>query len=287
MEPNDPNLAQLQDVFKTGDMKEIASILYEYLATTGLNILAAILIFIIGRWLAKLVANLVGKAMIKAKIDKTLVNFVKNLSYVVLLIFVIIAALARIGIQTASFVALLGAAGLAIGLAWQGSLANLASGILMMIFRPFKAGDFVEVKGVVKDVHIFNTILNTLDNVRVIIPNSQVTGGNIFNYTINGTRRVDLVIGISYEDDIKKAKQIIEQTLAADPKVLKDPAPTVAVMELADSSVNFAVRPWCEPKNYWDVYFGTIENVKLALDQNGITIPFPQRDVHMITEQSA
>jgi small conductance mechanosensitive channel len=222
--------------------------------------------------------------MTKAKVDETLVRFVKDLCYVALLTFVIIAALANVGIQTASFIALIGAAGLAVGLALQGSLANFAAGVLMLIFKPIRVGDFVEAggaKGTAKEIGIFTTVLSSPDNVRIIVPNSQVMGSTISNYTINGTRRVDMVIGVSYEDDLKKAKEVIEGVLATDERILPDPAPVVAVSALADSSVNFVVRPWVNVADYWGTYFDLTERIKVALDENGITIPFPQRDVHM------
>ena len=266
------------------NMETILTTIYQYLAEYGLKILGAIIIFLVGKWLAKIISQLIERALIKSKIDKTLAKFVKNLTNITLLVFVVIATLANLGIQTTQFAMVIGAAGLAIGLALQGSLANFASGFLMIIFRPFKVGDFIEasgIKGTVKEIQIFNTILNTPENLRAIIPNAHVTGGNIINYTVNGKRRVDLVIGISYEDDLRKAKKIIQDTLAADSRVLQDPAPTVAVSELGDSSVNFVVRPWVKTADYWDVYFETTENVKLALDKNGITIPFPQTDVHI------
>ena len=266
-------------------MENIMGKIGEYLVTYGLSVLAAVIIFIVGRWLAKLVSKLVGKGMAKSKVDEILVTFVQNLCYVALLVFVIIAALSKLGIQTASFIAVVGAAGLAVGLALQGSLANFASGVLMLIFKPFRVGDFVEVagaKGTVKEIQIFTTILASPDNVKVIIPNAQVTGGNILNYSVNGTRRVDLVVGVSYEDDLKKAQEVIEQVLAGDDRILKDPAPTVAVSELGDSSVNFVVRPWVKSADYWAVYFDLTKTVKLTLDQKGISIPYPQRDVHMI-----
>ena len=265
-------------------MEEILVKIYGYLATYGLKILAALLIFIIGRWLAKLISKAVEKSLLKAKVDKTLTKFVKNLAQVVILIFVIIATLANLGVETAQFAVAIGAAGLAIGLALQGSLANFASGFLMIMFRPFKVGDVVEASGVlgsVEQIQLFNTILNTPDNIRVIIPNAQVTGGNILNYTANGTRRVDLVIGVSYEDDLKQVKEVIKGVLAGDGRVLKDPAPTVAVSELGDSSVNFVVRPWVNASDYWESYFDLTAKVKLAFDKDGISIPYPQRDVHI------
>ncbi|MBC8379331.1 MAG: mechanosensitive ion channel [Planctomycetes bacterium] len=260
-----------------------------YLAENGvkflLNVLAAVAIFIIGRWVARLVSNLLQKGMSKAKIDATLIKFVKNLVYTLLLVFVIIAALGRLGVETGSFIAIIGAAGLAVGLALGGTLSNFASGVLLIIFKPIRVGDFVEAggaTGAVKEIQIFNTILNTPDNKRVNVPNAQVTGGNIINYSVNGTRRVDLVIGVSYEDDLKKARQVLEDVLKADDRVLADPAYTVAVLELGDSSVNFVVRPWVNVADYWGVYFDVTEKCKVALEANGLSVPFPQRDVHMI-----
>jgi len=269
------------------NVDEILQTVYEYLAQYGFKVIGAILIFLIGRMLAKIISRWIEKALIKARIEDTLAKFVKNLSHIILLLFVVIAALSPLGVETAQFAVVLGAAGLAIGLALQGSLSNFASGFLMIIFRPFKVGDFIEaagIKGTVKEIQIFNTIINTPDNVRAIIPNAQITGGNVLNYTINGTRRVDLVIGISYEDDLKKAKTIIEGVLVSDNRVLNDPAPKVAVSELADSSVNFVVRPWVKAADYWDVYFEMTAKIKLTLDENDITIPFPQRDVHIKNE---
>jgi small conductance mechanosensitive channel len=265
-------------------MEEWSQKIYEYLTTYGLQVLAAIIIFFVGRWLAKVISKLIAKALTRAKMEVTLVSFIENLSYIALLVFVIVAVLARLGIQTASFIAVIGAAGLAVGLALQGSLANFASGVLMLIFKPFKVGDFIEAggsKGVVKEIQIFNTILNTPDNIRVIIPNAQITGGNIKNYTVNGTRRVDLVIGVSYEDDLKKANKVITDVLTADERVLDDPPFTVAVSELADSSVNFVVRPWVKAADYWDTYFDVTEKIKVSLDKSGVSIPFPQRDLHI------
>ncbi len=263
----------------------------EFLATKGvdygLKILAAILIFVIGKWIAKLCSTLIGRAMTKAKLEPTLVTFVKNVCYVGLIVFVAIAAMSALGIQTAQFIAVVGAAGLAVGLALQGSLANFASGVLLIIFKPIRVGDFVElagVKGTVQSIQIFNTVLNSPDNVRVIVPNAQVTSSNIMNYTINGTRRLDLVFGISYGDDIDKAKKVIEGVLAKDDRILKEPASTVAVYELADSSVNFVCRPWVKVADYWSLWFDLTGKVKVALEAAGLTIPFPQRDVHMIKE---
>jgi small conductance mechanosensitive channel len=265
-------------------LKGMLTSMGDYLAEYGLQIVGAVLIFLIGRWVAGFVSQLIEKALVKAKLDKTVAKFTKNLVHIGVLVFVAIAALDRLGVPMTQFAVLIGAAGLAIGLALQGSLGNFASGFLMIIFRPFKVGDFIEaagVKGTVKEIQIFNTIINTPDNVRAIIPNGHLTGGNIMNYTANGTRRVDLVVGVSYGDDLKKAKEVIQGVLAADERVLEEPAVTVAVSELGDSSVNFVVRPWVKAADYWNVYFAMTEKIKIALEDNGIVIPFPQRDVHI------
>ena len=284
----------LTDALEGDSVTEVAGNLKNYLAENGvdllLNFLAAAVIFFIGRWIANLIANLVHKGLTKAKVDPTLNKFVKNLVYTLLMVFVIIAALKKLGVDTTSAIAIFGAAGLAVGLALQGSLSNFAAGVLMIIFKPIRLTDFVEVggaTGTVKEIGIFTTVLTGPDNVRIIVPNAQVTGANITNYTVNGTRRVDLVIGVSYEDDIKKAKEVMLDVLKEHPKVLDTPEPFVGVKELADSSVNYAVRPWCSAADYWDVYFDITEQVKYALEANGLTIPFPQRDVHMINTPSA
>ncbi len=269
-----------------GSAHEVLTRIYEYLAQYGLKIVGAILILLVGRWVARLVSALMGKALVKAKVDPTLVPFVDNLVYTGLLVFVVIAALAELGVQTASVVAVLGAAGLAVGLALQGSLANFASGVLLLVFKPFRVGDFVEIagtKGTVQAIHVFNTVINAPDNVRIIVPNGLVTGGSILNYTVNGTRRVDLVVGVSYDDDLRKARRVIESVLAGEARILPEPAPQVAVSEMADSSVNFVVRPWVKVADYWDVYFALTERLKTALEENGITIPFPQQDVNVRT----
>jgi len=266
--------------------------IYNSLTANGLqmviNIATAAMIFFIGRWVAMILSDLLEKGLHHARMDVTLGKFVRNLAYFVMLAFVAIAALGRLGVPTASFVAVVGAAGLAIGLALQGSLSNFAAGVLLIIFKPFKVGDFVEiggVKGTVQEIQIFNTVLHSLDNVRIIIPNAQVTGGNILNYTANDKRRVDLVVGVSYGDDLSKVKQVILSTLLADSRVLRTPEPAVAVLELAESSVNIAVRPWVKSGDYWPVYFDLTEKIKVELEANGITIPFPQRDIHIRSGQ--
>ena len=228
-------------------MEDTLQKIYGLVMLYGVKVIAAITILIIGRWVAKGFQSVTKKLMDKKNIDPTITGFVGNLTYMALLVFVIIAALSQLGIQTTSFIAILGAAGLAIGLALQGSLSNFAAGFLMLIFKPFKVGDYVEAAGVagtVEMIQIFTTTLKTPDNKAIIIPNAGVTGGNIVNYTVKGTRRVDMVFGISYEDDIEKAKQIMADVLGKDDRILKDPPMQIAVSELADSSVNFVVRPW-------------------------------------------
>jgi len=264
--------------------EDILSQLKELLAVYGLKVIAALAIFIIGKMVAKIIRAGIKKGMAKAKSDPILISFTSNIIYAALLAFVIIAALGQLGIQTTSFIAILGAAGLAIGLALQGSLSNFAAGVLMIIFRPFKQGDFIEgagVSGIVEEVHIFNTVLRTGDNKTIIIPNDSLMSGNIVNYSSKPTRRLDLVIGIGYEDDIKKAKSVLEELLQSDERILKDPAPTLGLLELADSSVNFAVRPWVKSADYWGVHFDLLERIKLRFDKEGISIPYPQQDIHL------
>ena len=259
-------------------------ILNEWVIPWGTNILLAIVIFYAGRWIARLINKILEKVLIKSKMDTMLVNFVTSITYALMLLVVIIASLDRLGVDTTSMVALIGAAGLAVGLALQGSLQNFASGVMLIVFRPFKAGDFVEAggtTGIVEDITIFTTTMRTPDNKEVIVPNGTIFGGTITNYSARDTRRVDLVFGIGYDDDLKKAKQILNELVAADERILQDPAPQVAVSELADSSVNFVVRPWVKSADYWDVYFDLTETVKLTFDEKGISIPYPQMDVHV------
>jgi len=226
--------------------------------------------------------------MEKTGLESTLTKFVTTLVRIALMILVLMAALNTLGVQTTGVIAVIGAAGLAIGFALQGSLSNFASGVILIVLRPIKVGDLVEAGGalgVIKEIHIFNTIMVSLDNKRVIIPNAKITGDNIVNYSAEGMLRVDMVFGIHYGDHIPKAKQILEKILADDPRVLDAPAPTVAVSELGDNSVNFVVRPYVKVENYWAVYFDTTEKVKMTFDENGVTIPFPQRDVHLFQEK--
>lgn len=265
-------------------MQGILEKVLDVLIKNGFSLFAAVLIFLIGRWAAHLLANFVGKLMEQSKIEKTLAVFTRNIVYWVLFVFVCLAALNKVGVETTSLIAILGAAGLAVGLALQGSLSNFASGILIILFRPFKVGDFIAAAGTmgtVEEIQIFNTILNAPDNRREIVPNSKITGDNVTNFSAIEKRRIDLVFSISYGDDMKKAKEALMQVLVNDPRVLKEPAPVVAVSELADSSVNLVCRPWVKPSDYWDVRFSVVEQGKLALEKAGLTIPFPQRDVHV------
>ena len=271
-------------------MNAVLQRVWELVTIYGLKILAALVIFIFGRWISRGFSRLARKMMTKRSVDPTLVSFGSNLIYVLLLAFFIIAALGQLGIQTASFVAVVGAAGLAIGLALQGSLANFAAGFLLIIFRPFKVGDYIEgagVAGTVEEIQIFTTTMKSPDNKSIIVPNSKLTGDNIVNWTTKGTRRIDMVMGIGYDDDIDKAKQIMQQVIDEDDRILKDPPAKIALMELADSSVNFIVRPWVNGADYWEVYFDTTEKIKKRFDAEGVSIPYPQRDVHIYEHKAA
>jgi small conductance mechanosensitive channel len=260
------------------------------IAAYGLKVIAAIVIFIIGKWLSGVLSRVVGRAMSRTGTDEMLVKFVVNLAYAGLLAFVILAALAQLGIQTTSFIAVLGAAGLAIGLALQGSLSNFAAGVMLIVFRPFKVGDFIEAAGTsgsVEEIMIFSTKLKSPDNKQLYVPNGSIISGTIVNYSAKDQRRVDMVFGCGYGDDIKKAKALLEEIVKDNPLVLSDPAPTIGVLELGDSSVNFAVRPWVETADFWDARFQITETVKQRFDEAGISIPFPQRDVHLIRSEAA
>lgn len=259
--------------------------LFDWAAVNIPLMVYALLIFIIGRWVAKVASSLVEKGLHKTKVDPMLSAFAKHLIYAAIMVFVIIAALAKVGIETSSFAVVVGAAGLAVGLALQGSLSNFAAGVMLIMFKPFKVGDFVEIagtKGTVTDVEIFNTVIDTPDNIKTIIPNSHVTGANITNYTANKNRRIDLVFGISYGDDIRKARLVMMDVVTKDKRVLGDPAPSIVVSELADSCVKLTVMAWTSTPDYGDTRFALIENMKLALDANGITMPFPQQEVRIL-----
>jgi small conductance mechanosensitive channel len=255
-----------------------------YLIPWGINIEFALVIFIIGRIVAKLIVSLVKRLLVKAKMDEILIHFISSILNTILLLFIIVAALDQLGVDTTSLIALLGAAGLAVGLALQGSLQNFAAGVMLIIFRPFKGGDFVEaggVSGVVEKINIFSSVFRTPDNREVIIPNGAIYDGTITNFSTRDTRRIDMVIGIGYGDDIRKAKSVIQKILEEDLRILKNPEALIAVGELADSSVNFNVRPWVKSGDYWDVKYFLTEKIKLEFDANGISIPYPQMDIHM------
>lgn len=253
---------------------------YDY----GFKLIGALLIFLVGKWIARRIQNIAVKLMRKNNVDETLVSFIQSLIYIMLMIVVVLASISVLGIETTSFVAILGAAGLAVGLALQGTLGNVGSGVLLISFRPFKVGDFVTVggeTGTVAGISIFATTLHTLDNKVIIVPNSAVSAGNITNFSARETRRIDLKFGIGYGDDLKLAKSTLEEIMQADDRVLSDPAPFVGVSELGDSSVNFVFRPWVRSEDYWDVYFEMMEKVKLTFDAKGISIPYPQMDIHL------
>lgn len=250
----------------------------------GPKLITALLIYIVGMWVVKKIIGGTRKVMSKSKYDESLQKFLLNLLSWSLKIFLIIIVISRLGVDVTTFAAVIAAAGLAVGLALQGSLSNFAGGVLLMIFKPYRIGDLIEaqgVLGVVKEIEIFTTKMVTPQNKLAIVPNGAMANGNIINYTTEGKMRVDTVIGVGYGEDIKKTKEVLLNVLTSNPKVLKEPAPSVNVMELADSSVNFAVRPFCKPEDYWDVYFGTYENCKIALDEAGIEIPYPhQVEIH-------
>jgi small conductance mechanosensitive channel len=250
----------------------------------GVRIITALVIYIVGKWIAKIITGLVKKTMEKRNIDTALVSFAGNVLYFFLVVVVIVAAITQLGVQTTSLIAMIGAGTLAIGLSLQGSLANLASGVLIVILKPFRIGDVIDAAGAVgsvEDIQLLSTRLKTPDNRVIHIPNGSIMGGPITNITANDTRRVDMVFGIGYDDDVRKTKRILEEIINADDRVLEDPAPVIVLSELADSSVNFNVRPWVNKADYWAVLFDTTESVKLRFDAEGITIPYPQTDVHL------
>lgn len=254
-----------------------------YVLPWGVNIIMALLIFIIGKYVVGIIANIVSSLMIRAKVENILVAFICSIVKTVLLLFVTVASLDQLGVDTTSLIALIAAAGLAIALSLQGTLQNLAAGVMLIIFRPFKDGDYIKaagISGTVENINIFNTVMRTGDNREIIIPNGSIYGDTITNYSARDTRRVDMVFCIGYDDDIRKAKDVIKNILDADSRVLNDPEALIAVAELADSSVNFNVRPWCKSSDYWGVFYDTHENIKLTFDEQGISMPYPQMDIH-------
>lgn len=256
----------------------------------SVNIAIAIVIFVAGKWLAKKVTHLIVNMLSKQKnMDETLLNFFDDIIYYVLLIVVILAALGQVGIETTSVLAILGAAGLAVGLALKDSLSNFASGVMIIMFKPYKIGDVITAAGTtgkIKEIHLFNTEFTTPDNQKILVPNSAITAGSIININAHDTRRVDLIIGIGYDDDIKKAKKILTSIVESNDKVLQEEGITIVVAELADSSVNFAVKAWVNTPDYWDVKFALTEKIKVTFDKEGISIPYPQTDVHVYKEKN-
>ena len=265
------------------DQAHLISFYDKFVAPWSLKVLAALLIFFIGQLATKMISRLVGKLLGRTRLDVILVEFIQSLINALLLVFVVVAALDQLGVNTNSVIAVLGAAGLAIGLALQGSLQNFAAGFMLLIFRPFKGGDFVEAagtSGVIEKIGIFSTTMHTGDNKQVIIPNGTIYSSNIINYSARGTRRIDMVFSIGYDDDIRRARDVIAKVISEDERVLPEPTPLIAVGELGASSVNFFVRPWVNSGDYWPVKFDLTEKIKLAFDENNISIPFPQMDIH-------
>jgi small conductance mechanosensitive channel len=261
-----------------------ADMAYGMVVTYGLKIITAVIILIFGLWIIRRLVKVSNRLMEKKEVSVSLRGFLTALMSILLKVMLIISIAQMAGIQTTSFIAVLGAAGLAVGLALQGTLANFAGGVMILLFKPYKVGDLIEAQGhigVVKEIHIFVTILLSVENKTIILPNAAVSSGNIVNYTTQGVIRVDLNFGISYESNIKQAKDVLMKVMESHPKVLKEPAPFVGVSELGNSAVNLVVRPYAAPENYWDVYFTIYEEGKIALDNAGIVIPFPQMTVHM------
>lgn len=270
--------------------QEAVAMLVAALSTWGLRVIGALAVLVVGRWIAGRIRKGVHRALERAKVDATLVPFFASLAYYVAISVVVIAVLNLFGVETTSLIAVLGAAGLAVGLALQGTLSNFAAGVMLLVFRPFRIGDYVDIAGTagtVVEIGLFTVTLNTPDNVRITVPNSAVYGQTISNYAANPTRRNDLLIGISYDDDIGKAIAVIEKILGADDRVLREPAPVVATGELGDSSVNIVVRPWCSKEDYWALRFDLTRRIKEGLEAAGCSIPFPQRDVHLFQSGAA
>lgn len=252
------------------------------------NIVFALLIFFIGKWIAAKIRDIVKKILLLKQFDEMLVGFLCNIIYTLLLVMVVIAALGKLGVDTTGAAAIVAAAGLAIGFALQGSLSNFASGVMILIFKPFSKGEFIEAggtAGIVEEMHVFTTALKSPDNKVLIVPNSVFTANPLTNFSRKPTRRIDLTFGVGYGDNLDTVKTVLNEILEADDRILKDPAPTIGILELGDSSVNFAVRPWVKKEDYWDVYFSLHETVKKRFDEAGISIPFPQRDVHLFQEK--
>lgn len=266
------------------DVENMMTTAAAFTTTYGIKLIMAIVIYIVGKWLAVKIADLLERGMAAKNVDSTVARFARNIAYYAMFAVVVVAALGQLGVQTTSFVAIIGAAGLAVGLALQGSLANFAAGVLLIMFRPFKAGDFVEAggaAGVIKEISIFSTIMTTGDNKQIIIANNTIMSGNIVNYSALPERRVDMVVGVSYDADLSLVKKTLQELVDADERILKDPACTIAVAELADSSVNLVLRPWVKSGDFWGVKFDLTEAIKVKFDELGIGIPYPQMDLHV------
>ncbi len=269
-------------------MNALFESVWSWIAVNALRLPLALLILVAGLWISRRISRILARVLERAHLDAVLIQFLKSVTYYVLATVVCVAAIGQLGVSTASLLTVLGAAGLAVGLALKDSLSSIAAGVMLMVLRPFTVGDYVTVagqSGTVQKVTIFHTQLSTPDNQRVLVPNGAILNDTVVNVTANPTRRIDLVIGISYADDMAKAREVVSRVLAAEPRVLPEPAPQVAVAELADSSVNLVVRPWVATSEYWPTRFALVENIKQGLDEAGISIPFPQRDVHMYTEK--
>ncbi len=269
-------------------MKINPEAVWVWITAYSVNIIGAILIFIVGKWLARRITNLLSKLLKKNNVEPTLVNFLTSLFYYTLIVLVVVAAAGRLGINTTSFLTIIGAAGLAVGLALKDSLSNFAAGVMLVLFRPFAIGDVVSTAGItakVEKITIFNTLFCSPDNQLIIVPNNKIISDIITNINAKDTRRIDLVVGISYSDDMAQTRNILKGLAEADSRILTDPAPTIAVAELADSSVNLVFRPWVKTGDYWDVRFDLTEKIKNSLDEAGISIPFPQQDVHLFVEK--
>ena len=287
-EPMGLNVPALEDLNLETLQNYDYSPMIEWMSGQFMQIILALVIFWIGKWVVRRAVNLLDRTFEKAKFDQTLADFVENIVYAVGMVLVVIAALAQVGVETTSFAAMIAAAGLAIGLALQGSLSNFAAGFLIIFFRPFKAGDYVEVAGIggtVEEISIFTTQLVTPDNRAITIPNNNITTGTIVNYSAKNKRRIDLVVGVAYDADLKKARKIFDKIIEQDERILKNPEPVVAVMDLNASSVDFVVRPWVKASDFWDVRFEIMEKIKIELDKAGIGIPFPQRDVNLYVRE--
>ena len=274
-------VTKLADPANWGTMLEHGK---EFLLQYGPSVIAAIAIFYIGKWVAKWIKRMVVRGMKRAEVDPMIISFTSSMIYIGLMVFVVIAALGQLGIQTTSFIAILGAAGLAIGLALQGSLANFAAGFLLIIFRPFKVGDVIEAAGVtgkVDEIQIFTTTLRTPDNKTIIVPNGKLGNDNIINYSTQETRRVDITVGVGYDSDLKQVREVLQSIVDGDERILRDPEPLIVVGELADSSINFFVRVWVKSADYWDVFFDANETIKNRLDEAGINIPYPTMDINL------